>query len=279
MRMRPMTVLVLALIAAVSARGDDITLKDGSVLRGKITIETDDKIVLQLASGRQVVDRSDIASIERAPFAMPESADTKTAAPKADVAAAPAAAAAPDISSWPPRPGQPYPDLALLDSNGNLFKLSSLKGKVILVEPVGMTCVACQALSGGHKRGGYLGIAPQSGIDSLEDDLARFGNGLKFETPGIAYVQIVIFNMNMQAPSVEEVKAWADHFNLSNRPNVYVLVGTKEMTSEASFDMIPGVHLIDRDFVLRSEHFGHGGGSDLYRELLPLAGSYFSAAN
>jgi hypothetical protein len=142
-----------------------------------------------------------------------------------------------------------------------------------------MTCVACQAMSGGHKCGGYLGIAPQPGIDSLEEDLARFGNGLTYETAGIAYVQIVIFNMNLQAPTVEEVKAWADHFNLSHRPNVYVLVGTKEMTSQASFDMIPGVHLIDRDFVLRSEHFGHGGGSDLYRELLPMAGSYFSAAN
>jgi hypothetical protein len=278
MRSRPFTVLVLALAAAVSVRADDITLKDGSILKGKIMMETDQKLVVQLASGRQVLDRGDVASIEKAPFAFPEPAAAKPAARKVDTAAAPAAAG-PNIGSWPPRPGEPYPDLTLLDSNGNLFKLSSLKGKVILVEPVGMTCVACQALSGGHKCGGYLGIAPQPGIESLEEDLARFGNGLRFDTPGLAYVQVVIFNMNLQAPTVEEVKAWADHFNFTNRPNVYVLVGTKEMISQASFDMIPGVHLIDRDFVLRSEHFGHGGGSDLYRELLPMAGSYFSAAN
>ena len=85
--------------------------------------------------------------------------------------------------------------------------------------------------------------------------------------------------MNMEAPTVQEVKAWADHFNFTHRQNVYVLVGTKEMTSQASFDMIPGVHLIDQSFVLRSEHFGHGGGSDLYRELLPMAATLVSAGN
>jgi hypothetical protein len=278
MRKRPMSVLILALAAAFSAHADDITLKDGSVLKGRITIETDQKVFLQQAAGRQVIDRDDIAAIEKGPYSMPAPAATKGPM-KGDVPAAAAPATGPDIGSWPPRPGQPYPELALRDTSGNLFRLSSLKGKVILVEPVGMTCVACQALSGGHKSGGYLGIAPQPGIDSLEEDLSKYGNGLKYDTPGIAYVQIVIYNMNMEPPTVEEVKAWADHFGLTNRPNVYVLVGTKEMISQASFDMIPGVHLIDRDFVLRSEHFGHGGGSDLYRELLPMAGSYFSASN
>jgi hypothetical protein len=268
-------VLIFSFLCAVSARADDVTLKDGSVLKGKVTIETDEKVVLQQDSGRLVLDRSQVASVEKTPAAAPATGAPKPAATEA----APVPAAKEEIGSWPPKTGQVYPDLALRDCNGNLFRLSSLKGKVILLEPVAMTCTACQAFSGGHACGGYLGVAPQPGIDSLEENLTRFGNGLKFDNPGIAYVQVVIFNAKLQAPSVAEVKAWADHFGLSNRPNVYVLAGTSAMISEKTFDMIPGVHLIDRDFVLRSEHFGHGGGSDLYLELLPMAASLVSASN
>ena len=183
MHRRSLTVYIMALTAALSAHADDITLKDGSVLKGKITMETDQKLVLQQASSRQVLYREDIATIEKVPFDMPAPVAVKALGPQGLRSLLPRAAAGPDISSWPPRPGQPYPDLALLDSDGNLFKLSSLKGKVILVEPIGMTCVACQAFSGGHKRGGYLGVAPQPGIESLEEDLAKFGNGLKFDSP------------------------------------------------------------------------------------------------
>ncbi|HMD60418.1 MAG TPA: hypothetical protein VKG78_03255, partial [Opitutaceae bacterium] len=158
------------------------------------------------------------------------------------------------------------------DGGGNLFKLSSLKGKVILLEPVGMTCVGCQALSGGQVCGGYQGITPQPGLDSFESYLSRFANGLTLDDPSVAYVQVVIYDMNLKAPTVEAVKSWADHFRLSNRANIHVLAGTPEMIGPASFAMIPGIHLIGRDFVLRSEFFGHGGGSDLYRDLLPMAG-------
>jgi hypothetical protein len=263
-----LSVLILALCAG-TMRADEVTLNDGSVLKGKVTIETEEKVILQQGASRLVIDRSQVARVDKTPFVMPEA--PRPATPPADFK--------PDIGTWPPRTGQSYPDLALLDSNGNPFRLSSLKGKVILVEPVGMSCVACQALSGGHTCGGYLGITPQPGIDSLEDVLARFGSGLRFDNPNIAYVQVVIFNLDLKAPSVAEVRAWADHFNLSGRPNVHVLAGSPQMLTQASFNMIPGVHLVDRSFVLRSEHFGHGGGSDLYGELIPMASTLVSASN
>src|SRR5579885_426641 len=50
--------------------------------------------------------------------------------------------------AWPPVNGQAYPDLKLLDQDGHEVALSSFKGKVILLEPVGMTCAACNAYSG-----------------------------------------------------------------------------------------------------------------------------------
>ena len=34
------TVLILAFLCAVLARADDVTLKDGSVLKGKVTIDS-----------------------------------------------------------------------------------------------------------------------------------------------------------------------------------------------------------------------------------------------
>jgi hypothetical protein len=275
---RHLTILLLALSAAASARCDEVTLTDGTVVKGKITMETDVKVVLQRDSGRVVLSRDQVASIEKTPFTFATHVPGAPAAPS-QALAAPKADPKPDIGTWPPRTGASYPDLTLLDCNGNLFKLSSLKGKVILVEPVGMSCTACQALSGGHACGGFLGVEPQPGISSLDENLARFGGGLTLDNPNIAYVQVVIFNLDLKAPSVTEVKAWADHFKLTGRPNVYVLVGTPAMLTQASFDMIPGVHLVDRGFVLRSEHFGHGGGSDLYRELLPMTATLVAASN
>ena len=41
--------------------------------------------------------------------------------------------------SWPPVSGEAYPDLELQDFRGRPVKLSSLRGKVLLIEPIGMT--------------------------------------------------------------------------------------------------------------------------------------------
>lgn len=41
--------------------------------------------------------------------------------------------------SWPPVSGEAYPDLELQDFRGRAVKLSSLRGKVLLIEPIGMT--------------------------------------------------------------------------------------------------------------------------------------------
>jgi len=40
---------------------------------------------------------------------------------------------------WPPTRGESYPDVALLDHRGEQVQLSSFKGKVLLVELIGMT--------------------------------------------------------------------------------------------------------------------------------------------
>lgn len=41
--------------------------------------------------------------------------------------------------AWPPRVGLRYPDLQLRDPDGNEVALSSFAGKILLIEPIGMT--------------------------------------------------------------------------------------------------------------------------------------------
>lgn len=41
--------------------------------------------------------------------------------------------------AWPPTVGEPYPNLVLRDHRGERVELSSLRGKVLLIEPIGMT--------------------------------------------------------------------------------------------------------------------------------------------
>ena len=72
---------------------------------------------------------------------------------------------------WPPKLGEPYPDLLLIDASGRELRLSSLKGKVLLIEPIGMNCPACQAYAGGGARGGFRGVSPQGDLRSIEEYL------------------------------------------------------------------------------------------------------------
>jgi hypothetical protein len=54
--------------------------------------------------------------------------------------------------------------------------------------------------------------------------------------------------------------------------NEIVLVGTDELATRQSFKMVPGFHLIDRDFVLRRDSSGHQPVHNLYDDLLPTMG-------
>ena len=65
---------------------------------------------------------------------------------------------------WPPRVGERYPNLRLLNSLGERIALESLAGKIILVEPIGMDCPACNAFAGANRRGssGFRGVKPQA---------------------------------------------------------------------------------------------------------------------
>lgn len=117
---------------------------------------------------------------------------------------------------WPPVPGQPYPDLRLLDEDGKTVALSQFKGKVILLEPTAMTCPACQAFSGGNRPGigGFAGGAPQADLLDIEEAVDRYAGGASLHDPNVVFVQLMLYNLANQAPSAEEVRQWRDHFQL-----------------------------------------------------------------
>ncbi len=169
---------------------------------------------------------------------------------------------------WPPRLNYYYPNLTLTDQDGKKVSLSQFKGKVIIVEPIGISCPGCQAFAGGNRVGSFQGVTPQAGLQSFEEYAQTYA-GVRLDNPKIVFVQLILYNMGMQAPTLAEVQAWAKHFGMSTARNRYVLMGEANMLGNASYNMIPGFQLIDQNFVLRSDSTGHQPTNDLYRHLLP----------
>lgn len=176
----------------------------------------------------------------------------------------------PSSVKWPPKLGELYPDLELTDQTDRRVRLSSFKGHVILIEPVGMTCPACQAFSGAHRYGSFEGVVPQQGLPSIEELFPRYTSGLSLSDERIAFVQVLLYSMSMGPPTPDDVRRWAGHFKLGRLKNYFVLAGTKDLLGPASYNMIPGFQLVDRNFVMRADSTGHQPRHNLFTELLPM---------
>ena len=206
-----------------------------------------------------------VAPVARTPESPPpEPAPARAAAP------APAPAKRPD-HRWPPELGEPYPDLRLLDHTGRRVRLSDFRGSVILVEPIGMTCPGCNAFVGGNRPGvgGFQGVRPQKGLPAVEDVFEKYAGGVAFDDPRLVHVQLILYDMRMKAPYREAVRHWVEHFDVPVGPRHVVLLGEEYLIGKASYDLIPGYQLVDKDFVLRYDAAGHGPPHNLWRDLLP----------
>ncbi|MBP6744212.1 cytosine permease [bacterium] len=168
---------------------------------------------------------------------------------------------------WPPVVGRTYPEIELCDLTGKKVKLSSFAGRVILLEPIGMSCPACQAFVGGEKKGGINGVTPQGGTSSLESYLAAAG--VSPTDTRVVHVQLLLYGPNLGVPTLAEAQAWAKHFDFGRRSNEVLLVGDQRYINQHSYDMIPGMQLIDKNFVLVCDATGHNPRSSLFSELIP----------
>jgi hypothetical protein len=178
------------------------------------------------------------------------------------------------LRGWPPVVGQLYPEIALVDQSGRVTSLLEFRGKVVLVELVGLTCRACHALAGGNEPsiGYFRDIKPQDGLGSIESYARRYGK-LSLDHPDIVFVQLVLYGMDgLSPPSLDDVRAWSRHFGMDRYRNEVVLVGDERFISPQTRRLIPGFHLIDRNGILRAMHSNDPRHDNLYTALLPSLG-------
>lgn len=179
-------------------------------------------------------------------------------------------------ANWPPSLGKPFPNIVFTDHDGRKVRISDFKGKVVLVEPVGMSCQACNAFSGGNEVGGIGDIAPQEGLGTLEEYLSTYGDGVSLENDDVVLVQIILYDLDMKAPDIQDARKWVEHFGFDRNPNVHVVFSEKNLTSRASFLMVPGVQLVDKTSVVRFDSTGHRPRHNLYTQLLPGVRKYLN---
>lgn len=176
------------------------------------------------------------------------------------------------IPNWPPQEGVVYPDLSLIDSDGNSVSLASFKGKILIIKPIGMSCPACNAWSGAKEKGGFKGTKPQQNLESLEEYARQ--RGINMNNENILVINLLLFNMALKPTVQQDAKAWEEHFDHNKKPNYITLAGSEEMLNKvnykASYKMIPGFHLVDQNFILRSDATGHHPKRDPYTHLIPM---------
>lgn len=175
------------------------------------------------------------------------------------------------LREWPPVVGQLYPNIVLKDQTGQVTAISDFRGKVVLIEVVGLTCRACHAFSGGNEPGTarFQGIEPQDGLPSIERFATAYAK-LSLDHPDIVFVQLVLYGMDgRSAPREEDVRAWAQHFDLNRYENEVVLVGDPRFISPQTRRLIPGFHLVDQNGILRSMSSNDPRHDPLHSSLLP----------
>ena len=174
---------------------------------------------------------------------------------------------------WPPQVGKLYPDLALSTPGGASRKISDFKGKVIIIEMIGMSCPACQTWAGARSRGAFEGVSPQPDLQPFDQTFQKYTGGLTLDDPRIVYIQMLLFNMQMKTPTPDDVRRWSSHFhrNLSRPP--ILIAGVPEFLApryyQATYNLIPGFHIIDTRGILRYDAAGDHPRHNLWTEALP----------
>ncbi len=181
------------------------------------------------------------------------------------------------VKNWPPQLGSEFPKVRLFDHRGQLFDVETLRGKPTLIEFIAMTCAACQAWSGGHERGAFDDFAIQADLESIEKYFSRYTGGLSLFSDSLNFVQLIVYNTNLEAPTAPELEKWRAHFQFNTHPNTHVVTGGEALRNRDSFFRTPGFLLLDKNLVIRFDALGHQPRHNLYTELLPAVPALLSS--
>ncbi len=168
-------------------------------------------------------------------------------------------------AGWPAEVGAAFPDLPVVALDGTQISLATHRGRVLLVEPIGTSCKACQAFSGGNEKGGIDGVAPQADLTSIDGLLDRYAE-VALTDDRLELVQVLLYGADGRSvPTADEHAAWVDHFGVTGT----VYRADPATWGEGVRQRIPGFWLVDHEGVLRFDAAGNRAPNQLYRELLP----------
>ncbi len=102
----------------------------------------------------------------------------------------------------------------------------------------------------------------------MEEAASDYG-GFSLADDELVFVHLLLYGLDMKAPSVADARRWAEHYGIEGRENHIVLVGDPAMLGSATLALVPGLQAVDRDFVLRLDAAGKSPAHDLWTELLP----------
>ncbi len=175
---------------------------------------------------------------------------------------------------WPPKMNKIYPDIEFYDQKGKKFNLSSLQGRVIVLEYIDISSPKSQAQSGSADSGVYYGSKTQdvnSQVKTFNQVLVKATNGA-FTLPNdnVLELKIIVYGPDGNAGSRDDAQHWADHFGLELSDNVIVAAPSKDLRSDKTQKIISGYQLIDKNMMLRVDSSGEEPKHNLRMTLAPL---------
>lgn len=174
--------------------------------------------------------------------------------------------------AWPPAMNNEYPNLALIDQNGKRFQLSSLLGKIVILEYIDFSSPLSQAQSGAALLSPYgaSGVKPDEYAAPFKEVLRKNGLGaVDFPGDKVVSLKIIVYG-DSKIATVDEAQNWANHFGLKAEDGYIVAVSEKDMRDDTTKSMIGGYQLLDPQLRLRVDSSGPAPKHNLQLTLVPL---------
>ena len=173
---------------------------------------------------------------------------------------------------WPPKMNQPYPDMMLLDRNGREFKLSDLKGYVIVVSFVDMSSPISQAQAGATVTGAY-GLTKE--IDKYSEPFTQVvrknaPNGFTLPNDAVLEIDVLVYAQDGSQATLNDADQWAKHFDLDLDRGIIVAVPKDDIRGQDVQKILTGYQLVDQHMMLRVDSAGLEPKHNLKMTLVPL---------